>query len=140
MWLVGIRALDQPFVDWYQQRGWTKDGIVKTMSRIDVPVDGASLASGPQRVAGIAYAGDRGIRRVEVSADGGGTWQPTSLLEPAAGKDAMVRFEATFQMADTPLTLVVRATDGAGAVQPDDFGLPAPDGGWGQDSIQVMPA
>jgi hypothetical protein len=35
---------------------------------------------------------------------------------------------------------VVRATDGAGVVQPDDFGLPAPDGGWGQDSIQVMPA
>src|SRR5947209_4440942 len=139
-WLAGIRALDQPFVDWYQQRGWTKDGIVKTMSRIDVPVDGASLASGPQRVAGIAYAGDRGIRRVEVSADGGATWQPASLLEAAAGKDAMVRFEATFQMADTPLTLVVRATDGAGAVQPDDFGLPAPDGGWGQDSIQVMPA
>jgi len=139
-WLAGIRALDQPFVDWYQQRGWTQDGIVKTMSRIDVPADGASLESGPQRVAGIAYAGDRGIRGVEVSADGGTTWQPTSLLEPAPGRDAMVRFEATFQMADTPLTLVVRATDGAGVVQPDDFGLPAPDGGWGQDSIQVVPA
>jgi DMSO/TMAO reductase YedYZ molybdopterin-dependent catalytic subunit len=139
-WLAGIRALDQPYVDWYQQRGWTKDGIVKTMSRIDVPADGASLAAGTQRVAGIAYAGDRGIRQVEVSADDGNTWQPASLLEPARGKDAMVRFETTFQMADTPLTLVVRATDGTGVVQADDFGLPAPDGGWGQHSIQVQPA
>jgi DMSO/TMAO reductase YedYZ molybdopterin-dependent catalytic subunit len=139
-WLAGIRALDQAYVDWYQQRGWTKDGIVKSMSRIDVPADGARLAPGPQRVAGIAYAGNRGIRQVEVSADDGRTWQPASLLEPAAGKDAMVRFEATFQMASTPLSLVVRATDGTGAVQPEDFGLPAPDGGWGQDSIQVMPA
>jgi hypothetical protein len=52
----------------------------------------------------------------------------------------MVRWEATIEMADTPLTLVVRATDGTGKVQPDDFGLPAPDGGWGQDSIQVQPA
>jgi DMSO/TMAO reductase YedYZ molybdopterin-dependent catalytic subunit len=139
-WLAGIRALNQPYVDWYQQRGWTKDGIVKTMSRIDVPADAARLASGRQRVAGIAYAGDRGIRLVEVSTDGGTTWQPASLVEPAPGKDAMVRFEASFRMADTPVMLVVRATDGAGVVQPDDFGLPAPDGGWGQDSIQVTPA
>ncbi|HEY2592926.1 MAG TPA: molybdopterin-dependent oxidoreductase, partial [Chloroflexota bacterium] len=84
-WLAGIRALDQPYVDWYQQRGWTRDGIIKTMSRIDVPADGATLPSGQQRVAGVAYAGDRGITRVEVSADGGGTWQPASILEPQAG-------------------------------------------------------
>jgi len=139
-WLAGIRALDQPYADWYQQRGWTKDGIVKTMSRIDVPADGASLAAGPQRVAGIAYAGDRGIQLVEVSADGGATWQAATVLEPAPGKDAMVRFEGRFQMGDAPVTLVVRATDGTGVVQPEDFGLPAPDGSWGQDSIQVLPA
>ena len=34
----------------------------------------------------------------------------------------------------------VRATDGTGVVQPEDFGLPAPDGSWGQDSITVQPA
>jgi DMSO/TMAO reductase YedYZ molybdopterin-dependent catalytic subunit len=138
-WLAGIRALDQPYVDWYQQRGWTRDGIVKTMSRIDLPVDGASLPVGQQRVAGVAYAGDRGISQVEVSADGGTTWQPASILEPAAGPDAKVRWESMFQMGATPLSLVVRATDGTGVVQPDDFGLPAPDGGWGQDSITVQP-
>jgi DMSO/TMAO reductase YedYZ molybdopterin-dependent catalytic subunit len=139
-WLAGIRALNQPFADWYQQRGWTRTGIVKTMSRIDVPVDGASLGGGPQQIAGVAYAGDRGIKSVEVSADGGSTWQPTMFVEPAAGKDVMVRWQTTFQMADAPLTLVVRATDGTGMVQTDDFGLPAPDGGWGQDSIDVQPA
>ena len=68
-WLAGIRALDQTYVDWYQQRGWSRDGIIKTMSRIDVPIDGATLTSGAQRTAGIAYAGNRGITRVEVSAD-----------------------------------------------------------------------
>ena len=85
-------------------------------------------------------AGDRGIRQVEVSTDAGMSWDVASLIEPAPGKDAMVRWEATFEMVDTPVTLVVRATDGAGEVQSDDFGLPAPDGGWGQDSIQVQPA
>ncbi|MBV9582777.1 MAG: molybdopterin-dependent oxidoreductase [Chloroflexi bacterium] len=139
-WLAGIRALDQPYADWYQQRGWTRDGLIKTMSRIDVPADGATLTSGPQRVAGVAYAGLRGITRVEVSADGGSTWQPVSIPEPAAGPDAMVRWEGTFQMGSAPVNLVVRATDGSGAVQSDDFGLPAPDGSWGQDSITVQPA
>jgi DMSO/TMAO reductase YedYZ molybdopterin-dependent catalytic subunit len=139
-WLAGIRALNQPFADWYQQRGWTRTGLVKTMSRIDVPVDGAALAAGSQPVAGVAYAGDRGITQVEVSADGGSTWQTASFLESPAGKDVMVRWQSTFQMRDSPVTLVVRATDGTGVVQADDFGLPAPDGGWGQDSIQVTPA
>jgi DMSO/TMAO reductase YedYZ molybdopterin-dependent catalytic subunit len=139
-WLAGIRALDQPYADWYQQRGWTRTGIVKTMSRIDVPADGAALAGGAQRAAGIAYAGSRGIRLVELSADGGNTWRPTTLLSGPTGADVMVRWETTFQMKDAPLTLVVRATDGSGEVQTDDFGLPAPDGGWGQDSIDVHPA
>jgi DMSO/TMAO reductase YedYZ molybdopterin-dependent catalytic subunit len=139
-WLADIRALDQPYVDWYQQRGWSRDGIIKTMSRIDLPVDGAVLPAGQQRAAGIAYAGNRGITRVEVSADGGGSWQAASILEPAAGPDTMVRWESTFQMGGMPVTLVVRATDGTGIVQPDDFGLPAPDGGWGQDSITVQPS
>jgi DMSO/TMAO reductase YedYZ molybdopterin-dependent catalytic subunit len=139
-WLAGIRALNQPYMDWYQQRGWTRTGFVKTMSRIDLPVDGASLPPGSQPIAGVAYAGDRGIALVEVSADGGSTWQPASFLEQPAGKDCMVRWQATFDMRDAPLTLVVRATDGTGMVQTDDFGLPAPDGGWGQDSIDVTPA
>jgi DMSO/TMAO reductase YedYZ molybdopterin-dependent catalytic subunit len=139
-WLAGIRALDQPYVDWYQQRGWSRDGIIKTMSRIDVPLDGAMLPAGQQRAAGIAYAGNRGITKVEVSADGGNSWHAASILEPPAGPDTMVRWEAMFQMGEAPVTLVVRATDGTGIVQPDDFGLPAPDGGWGQDSITVQPS
>jgi DMSO/TMAO reductase YedYZ molybdopterin-dependent catalytic subunit len=139
-WLAGIRGLATPFVDWYQQRGWTRTGIVKTMSRIDLPVDGAALPSGTQPVVGIAYAGDRGISLVEVSADGGNTWQPAAFIEPAAGKDTLVRWQTSFEMRGAPLTLVVRATDGTGVVQPEDFGLPAPDGGWGQDSIDVRPA
>jgi hypothetical protein len=74
-----------------------------------------------------------------LSTDDGTTWQTADLLEPASGKDTMVRWSIQFDMADAPLNLVVRATDGTGTVQPDDFGLPAPDGGWGQDSIQVQP-
>ena len=61
-WLTAIRALSEDYLGWYEQRNWNRDGIVKTMARIDVPADGTPLRPGSQRVAGIAYAGDRGVR------------------------------------------------------------------------------
>ena len=140
-WLVGIRAMRQPYTGWYDQRGWTPEGIVKTMSRIDVPVDGASLPPGTQRIAGIAYAGIRGIDKVEFSADGGETWEEARFLEPPPSGDAMVRWEGTFSLEPgARTTLVVRATDGTGEVQPEPFVLPQPDGSSGWDSIDVRAA
>src|SRR5207237_4853433 len=79
-WLAGIRAMTQEYAGWYEQRNWNKDGIVKTMSRIDTPFDGAVLASGSQRIAGVADAGDRGDRLGVFTADGGITWIPGELL------------------------------------------------------------
>jgi DMSO/TMAO reductase YedYZ molybdopterin-dependent catalytic subunit len=140
-WLAGIRVMNQEHAGWYEQRNWSKAGIVKTMSRIDVPANGAVLAAGTQRVAGIAYAGDRGVAKVEFSTDDGGTWRPARLLEPMAGKDAMVRWEGTFSVRQSQsLTITVRSTDGNGDVQTDDFQLPQPDGASGRDAVSVSAA
>jgi DMSO/TMAO reductase YedYZ molybdopterin-dependent catalytic subunit len=140
-WLAGIRAMDREYAGWYEQRNWNKDGIVKTMSRIDTPLDGAVVPNGGQRVAGIAYAGDRGLSRVELSVDGGATWQIARFLEASSGKDAMMRWETTFVMPATgSLTLTVRATDGTGEVQAEEFQLPQPDGAAGWASITVSSA
>jgi DMSO/TMAO reductase YedYZ molybdopterin-dependent catalytic subunit len=140
-WLAGIRAMTQNYQDWYEQRSWNKDGIVKTMSRIDLPVDGTTLAAGEHRVAGISYAGDRGLMGVEISTDDGDTWRAARLLEPMAGKDVMVRWEATFSIArGETITVTVRATDGTGVIQTDDFQLPQPDGASGRDAVTVSAA
>jgi MFS family permease len=140
-WLAGIRAMNQEYAGWYEQRNWDKDGIVKTMSRIDVPADGASLPPGEQRVAGIAYAGDRGISKVEFSTDDGASWQPTQIIEPMPGKDAMVRWQAVFIMPPSgSLSITTRATDGTGEIQTDEFQLPQPDGASGRDVISVAAA
>jgi DMSO/TMAO reductase YedYZ molybdopterin-dependent catalytic subunit len=137
-WLVGIRAMTQDYAGWYDVRGWNMEGIVKTMSRIDRPGDGATLQPGPQQVAGIAYAGNRGIMKVEVTTDDGNTWQPTQFLEPMPDTDAMVRWQGAFDMpAGGSLTLTVRATDGTGDTQTEEFVLPQPDGASGWDSISV---
>ena len=140
-WLAGIRAMDQDYAGWYEQRNWNKDGIVKTMARIDAPLDGARLPPGEQRVAGIAYAGDRGVASVDVSTDDGGTWLPMRMVEAMPGKDAMVRWEGTFMLArGEQVTLTVRATDGTGQAQTDDFQLPQPDGASGRDQVTISAA
>jgi hypothetical protein len=88
---------------------------VSSPARIDQPAPGVVLSQGEQRIAGIAYAGLRGIQQVEFSADGGETWQMADLLEPAPGPDAWVRWQGTFQLAaGSRARLVARATDGTG--------------------------
>jgi DMSO/TMAO reductase YedYZ molybdopterin-dependent catalytic subunit len=140
-WLAGIRVMNQDYTGWYDQRGWNKDGIIKTMSRIDTPVDGAQLPPGAQQVAGIAYAGDRGVSKVEISLDDSDVWMPADFLEPMPDKDTMVRWQTTFMMPSSgSVMLTVRATDGTGEVQTDEFVLPQPDGASGQDQITVNAA
>jgi DMSO/TMAO reductase YedYZ molybdopterin-dependent catalytic subunit len=140
-WLSGIRAMTEEYLGWYEQRNWNPVGIVKTMSRIDTPADGASLPPGDQQVAGIAYAGTRGVQQVEISLDNGVSWQPTTFIEPMADDDTMVRWQTRFTMPSSgSLSITVRATDATGELQTDEFVLPQPDGASGQDMITVNAA
>jgi DMSO/TMAO reductase YedYZ molybdopterin-dependent catalytic subunit len=137
-WLIGLRPTRREVIDWYGQRHWSKDGFVKTMTRIDVPTPGTRLAPGDYNIAGIAYASDRGIFKVEYSADGGETWETADLLEAALGRDTWVRWIGRFSMpAGSSVSLVARATDGHGAVQPEEFGLAQPDGASGWHRLEV---
>jgi DMSO/TMAO reductase YedYZ molybdopterin-dependent catalytic subunit len=137
-WIVALRPLRLDLGDWYSQRGWTSDAVVKTMTRIDVPARDAELPPGQHRIAGIAYAGSRGIRSVELSTDGGDRWQPADILDRPAGRDVWMRWEGAFSISsNATLTLMARATDGTGALQPEAFSLPQPDGSTGWHSIEV---
>jgi DMSO/TMAO reductase YedYZ molybdopterin-dependent catalytic subunit len=137
-WVVALRAMSREFVDWYGQRNWSRQAIVKTMTRIDYPAPGAVLPPGEHRIAGIAYAGDRGVAMVEFSADGGATWTVADLLEPPLGRDTWVRWQGHFRLPDRAnLTLMARSTDGTGALQIEAFSLPQPDGGSGWFSLDV---
>ena len=140
-WVVALRPMKREIVDWYGQRSWSREARVKTMTRIDVPARDAHLPAGAQRIAGVAYAGDRGIQKVEFSADSRQTWQTAELTEPAAGRDAWVRWQGSFTIAaGAEATLVARATDGSGALQPEPFGLAQPDGAAGWNTITVRGA
>jgi DMSO/TMAO reductase YedYZ molybdopterin-dependent catalytic subunit len=122
-WLTRIELATAEAKGFYETQGWGPDFIVPTRSRIDVPDHESSFflskLAGPIEVKGIAFGGDRGISRVELSFDDGKTWDGAGIYY--AGSDlAWSLWKASNGW--TPeepgdYTLVVRATDGEGDVQ-----------------------
>lgn len=137
-WVVGLRPMRREFLDWYGQRQWSRTGVVKTMTRIDAPPPRAQLPSADQVVGGIAYAGSRGIQKVEFSTDGGESWQVADLIDtPKQGEDRWVRWQAHVNVEQgTQVRLQARATDGSGELQTEAFSLPQPDGGSGWPRLE----
>jgi sulfane dehydrogenase subunit SoxC len=68
-------------------------------------------------VSGIAWSGRGKIAKVEVSTDGGTTWVPAKLHEPVLSM-AHTRFTHSWRWSGRPATLLSRATDETGSVQP----------------------
>jgi sulfane dehydrogenase subunit SoxC len=68
-------------------------------------------------VTGIAWTGRGKITRVDVSTDGGRSWEEAELQEPVLSK-ALVRFRHMWRWEGGPAVLMSRATDETGYVQP----------------------
>src|SRR5206468_2846110 len=82
-WLTRIEVTHAAAKGFYEAQGWGPDFITPTRSRIDVPDYDSRFSIGesqqPIEVKGMAYGGDRGISRVEVSFDGGKSWRDTEI-------------------------------------------------------------
>ncbi len=133
-WLMSIEPVDRPVQGYWEQRGWVKAAIVKTMSRIDATVQsGGAQSNEGWEVAGVAFAGDRGVQMVEVSIDGGTTWAQAEL-ETALSAQTWRRWRFPFDKAKATL-LVVRATDGDGVAQISTPADPHPSGASGYQQV-----
>ena len=134
-WLQRIEVAAQAPDGFWEQQGWTPDAVVKTMSRIDTP--GAALPSaGPVEIAGIAFAGDRGIRQVEVSTDAGKSWRQ-AMTDPPLGPLTWVFWHFVANLAPGSHGLEVRATDGKGELQTDRATDTFPEGATGHHKVNV---
>ncbi|HEY8202902.1 MAG TPA: molybdopterin-dependent oxidoreductase [Actinomycetota bacterium] len=132
-WVTSIEAVSRDYQGYWQERGWSDVARIKTESRIDVPADGSIVAEGT-KVAGVAWAGDRGVSAVEISEDGGVTWRPATLereLSPVAWR----RWFATLSPGTGSRRVLVRATDGNGNVQTAEQSRPHPDGASGYHEV-----
>ncbi len=87
-------------------------------SIILAPSFGFDLAGpGVREISGLAWSGRGRIRRVDVSADGGASWAQATLGEPVLPK-ALTRFRLPWRWDGGAATLMSRAVDETGAVQP----------------------
>jgi len=127
-WISEIELLDEEMDGYWEQRGWHGTGPVNTVAKL---WSDTTLENGNFEVAGHAYAGTRGIDRVEISTDGGDTWQDAALSEPLPGDDVWRQWRYEFA-ADGTHEVVVRAIDGEGTLQPEDRSESFPRGatGW----------
>ena len=92
--------------------------VMGVKSVITKPSFGLNLKGpGFYEISGLAWSGAGRIRRVEVSADGGRSWADAALSEPVLSK-AVVRFRSPWRWEGGPATLMSRAHDDTGAVQP----------------------
>lgn len=124
-WLTEIEAVDSDYQGYWMVRGWSDIATVKTQSRIDVA---------SERAAGVAWAGDRRVSRVEVSADDGNTWRPAVL------KRALSPLTWRLWTADLPRgarRVMVRAVDGDGEVQDSRQTAPHPSGASGYHELEI---
>ncbi len=134
-WLTTIELTTWDAEGYWIPRGWSQMGPVKTQSRIDVPRDGNSLTTGPQKIAGVAWAQHKGIAKVEVKVDGG-AWQEATLGNDVSD-DAWRQWVLDWPATKGPHTIEVRATDKTGYTQTDERTDVAPDGATGHHTIMV---
>jgi len=133
-WLSRIVVTDKPYAGFWQTYDYAyferRDGKLPQLTPITKMLPKASIAQPtlaenvpagkPYTVHGAAWAGESAVSKVEVSTDGGTTWALAKLTGPE--KPFCWRtWEFLWQVpaAKGPMKIVARATDSAGATQPD---------------------
>ena len=133
-WVDHLQLVDHRFKGTWQELGWTADATVHTMARIDVArPSGSNLL-----VAGVAFAGRRGIRAVQVQVEDG-PWQTANLHTPPLSPLTWVqwRLGVALPQGRRSVRITARAVDGTGALQESRASDIYPAGATGYHSITV---
>jgi len=134
-WLTGINVLDHEFDGFFMKTGYRHPGkgvppgsavdpaqmkpveSIRVKSVIATPRDNQIIGQGATRIAGAAWSGEVPLQKVEVSLDGGRTWQAARLTS-SNGRWAWQTWDYTWQAKPGSYRIMARATDASGATQP----------------------
>jgi sulfite oxidase len=134
-WLIGIEVSAEPSDNYFQQNDYkllpvgmhadeAEPGVGVMLGELPVnsavltPYDGAELKRGANIVRGYAVAGSgRTVGRVDISANGGKTWQKAEL--EGSGAWTWTLWKAELDLPPGQTELVVRAWDSAAQTQPE---------------------
>jgi DMSO/TMAO reductase YedYZ molybdopterin-dependent catalytic subunit len=152
-WLTRIELLDEADgrlhrrhgCGFYKEQGWGREGdVIPTHSRIDAPQVRGDHFESPFQVGrtvelrGMAFGGDRGISKVEISDNDGETWREAEITKPGTKLSwSLWSYEWTpEEQGETKL--VVRAADGNGRLQISEYRDQVPDGATGLHSVRAL--
>lgn len=135
-WVTRIELVAQDVKGFYEKQGWGPDFTIPTHSRFDGPDLSRPISLGTNvPLKGVAFAGNRGVSRVEVSFDDGYEWQEAQLKLPGTHLTwAMWNYDWQPER-QGEYKLVVRATDGDGIVQVKEERWTAPHGATGYHKV-----
>lgn len=137
-WITRMELIAEHLPGYWVDRGWSEEAIPHTTSVIDTAGAGArDPETGILPVGGIAYAGARGISRVELQVDDG-PWQPATLREPPLSPLTWVQWRFDWQASPGRHILRVRAYDGDGVLQESAEADPHPNGATGIHSTALV--
>jgi DMSO/TMAO reductase YedYZ molybdopterin-dependent catalytic subunit len=131
-WLQRIIVTDEPFTGYYQTMDytfWKRRGDIAELApltgmqikaQIAKPVKGEIVpGDSGVRVHGAAWTSDGEIMKVELSTDGGATWNETRLVgESKPNAWRLWEYEWKTPVAAGKAALIARATDSLGRTQP----------------------
>jgi DMSO/TMAO reductase YedYZ molybdopterin-dependent catalytic subunit len=146
-WITDIELVDMVYEGFWQRRGWANNAKYQTHSKIVFPGDAlrnrfeelstnAATIGSKSPIAGVAFAGDRGISKVEVSTDGGNTWQSASIKDPLSSNSWVLWALDWIPQNKGKYNIVVRATDKAGNMQAAEIRDNYPNGATGYHSVE----
>jgi hypothetical protein len=136
-WITRMEAINHKGAGYWVDRNWSATTYVQTISVIDnVAFDQKDPQSSIIPIGGIAYAGSRGISKVEVAIDGG-VWEAAKLRTPPIGPLTWVQWRFAWKSSPGNHTVQVRAYDGQGTLQVTDTHNTFPNGATGIESVTV---
>ena len=139
-WIESLEVIDSQHEGFWVQRGWSPEAIANTTSVVDtVSVDTLTNEAGEAQVVvgGIAWAGARGIERVEVQVDDG-AWNEAQLLSPPLSPLSWVQWRYDWPHQSGRHKFSVRCFDGTGDLQTTEGSSARPNGATGIHSLTVQ--
>jgi DMSO/TMAO reductase YedYZ molybdopterin-dependent catalytic subunit len=128
----------------YKEQGWGPNFVVPTNSRIDAPevtngkfTEELKLGQSTE-FRGIAFGGDRGVQKVELSFDGAKSWREANIVEPGTQISWSTWSYEWRPESPGEYVIAVRATDGTGAQQISEDRGTVPQGATGLQRVQAF--
>ncbi len=135
-WITGIEVIGEYRPGYWVERDWDEVARVRTTSVIDTVAVDSHFTEGGQRlvpIGGIAFAGVRGISKVEIQVDGEGPWHEAQLREPLS-EATWVIWRYDWPFSEGSHTLEVRCVEADGTPQIEETNPPRPSGATGLHS------